>query len=334
VEPSYRKHLEDRKRRTLIMNGAILDSAFSQNLLSIVFLNTPDGISAFGDALAARWPALIDMGATYGTAFIDSTRPDVGLARGEGANLVTVSMVARLTEVLSWIDLSKIHPTLVQAIQRGVLTLFEGALFLRFPANDVGRNLGKYCVNEQGEIQVFCYPEDDPILAYLRQKHGVNYFEARSSNITGSPEEPFAPGAVEYACAIAAPIVAVSSFEALEAQIIDQALYKQGLINQMRRKRFGSFPIIRFAEHKGEPSERPVVAITRAGNTSPDTLTRYVKGVSPEALVVYEEEKRGHARHEYESPYTDPKDIQKDLIRAAREVNVFDVEENAEEILP
>jgi hypothetical protein len=334
VEPSYRKHLEDRKRRTLIMNGAILDSAFSQNLLSIVFLNTPDGISAFGDALAARWPALIDMGATYGTAFIDSTRPDVGLARGEGANLVTVSMVARLTEVLSWIDLSKIHPTLVQAIQRGVLTLFEGALFLRFPANDVGRNLGKYCVNEQGEIQVFCYPEDDPILAYLRQKHGVNYFEARSSNITGSPEEPFAPGAVEYACAIAAPIVAVSSFEALEAQIIDQALYKQGLINQMRRKRFGSFPIIRFAEHKGEPSERLVVAITRAGNTSPDTLTRYVKGVSPEALVVYEEEKRGHARHEYESPYTDPKDIQKDLIRAAREVNVFDVEENAEEILP
>lgn len=330
MEPSYRKHLEDRKRRTLIMNGAILDSALSQNLLSIVFLNTPEGISAFGDALAAKWPALIDMGATYGTAFIDSTRPDVGLARGEGANLVTVSMVARLSEVLNWLDLSKIHPILARAVQRGVLSLFEGALFLRFPANDAGRNLGKYCVNEQGEIQVFCYPDDDPILAYLRQTHGINYYEVRSSNITGSPEEPFAPGAVEYACAIAAPVVAVSSFEALEAQIIDQALHKQGLINQMRRKRFGSFPIVRFAEQKGDASERPVVAITRAGNTSPDTLTRYVKGVFPEALVVYEEEKRSHTRHEYESPYTDPKDIQKDLIRAARDVSVFDVEEDAQ----
>jgi hypothetical protein len=101
----------------------------------------------------------------------------------------------------------------------------------------------------------------------------------------------------------------------------------------MRRKRFGSFPIVRFAEHRDDASVRPVVAITRAGNTSPDTLTRYVKGVFPEALVVYEEEKRGHMRHEYESPFTDPKDIQKDLIRAARDLSVFELDENTEEVL-
>jgi hypothetical protein len=324
MDQSYRKHLEDRKRRTFIMNGAIMDSAFSQTLLRIVFLSSPEGISAFGDALAAKWPALIDMGATYGTAFLDSTRPDVGAARGEGDTLVTVSMVARLSDAIRWIDMDKMHPILVRQIEQGILSQFQGTVFLRFPANEAGRNLGKHCINEQGEIQVFFYPEDDPVLHYLTQTHGINYFEVRSSNITGRPEEPFAPGAVEYACAIAAPIVAVSSFEALEAQMIDQALYKEGLVVQMRRKRFGSFPIVRLGGYGGDPTGPLIVSITRAGNTSPETLTRYVKGCLPEAMVVYEEEKRGHTRHEYESPYTDALAIQEDLIRAALDVTVFD----------
>lgn len=327
MEPSYQKHLEDRKRRTLIMNGAILDSALSQNLLSIVFLNSPEGISALGDAMAAGWPVLIDMGATYGTSFIDATRPVVGAARGEGADgqkMVTVSLVSTLNNMLQWIDMSKVHPVLLKHIERGVLSLLEGTLFVRFPANDAGRSLGQHCINEQGEIQVFCYPESNPLMQYLMNTHGIRYFEARSSNITGSPEEPFAPGAVEYACAIASPVVAVSSFEALEAQIIDQALHKQKLINQMRRKRFGSFPIIRFGEYGGNPEAPLVVSITRAGNTSPDTLSRLVKGCFPEAMVMYDEEKKaGHSRHEYESPYSDPREIQKDLIRAASDVSVF-----------
>lgn len=326
MEQNYRRHLEDRKRRTLIMNGAILNSALTPNLLSIVFLNSPEGISAFGDAIAARWPALLDMGATYGTAFVDSTRPDVGLARGEGEKLVTVSMVARLSAALNWINMDKLHPQVADKIRAGILNLFQGAIFVRFPANAAGRNLGQHCINEQGEIQVFCYPEDNPVLGYLSRAHDIHYFEVRSSNITGSPEEPFAPGAVEYACAIAAPVVAVSSFEALEAQIIDQALYKQNLITHMRRKRFGSFPIIQLGEHTGTPDEVPTITITRAGNTSPATLIRFVKGCFPEAEVIYSEAKTAHFRHEYESPYHDPYQIQQDLIRAASDVSVFSLE--------
>ncbi|MFN8448302.1 MAG: hypothetical protein U0521_06860 [Anaerolineae bacterium] len=127
-------------------------------------------------------------------------------------------------------------------------------MFVRFPANDAGRALGKHCVNEDGEIQVMLFPESDPILNYLRDTYGIRYYEVRSSNISGSPEEPFAPGAVEYACAIAAPVVAVRSFEALEAQIIDQALFKQNLISVMRRKRFGSFPIVRLPQLNNPPT--------------------------------------------------------------------------------
>src|SRR3982751_2671751 len=76
--PSYHKHLEDRKRRTLVMTGAVANSALSQSLLRVVFLDNPEGIAAFGDAIAANWPALIDLGATYGTAFLDSVRAVVG----------------------------------------------------------------------------------------------------------------------------------------------------------------------------------------------------------------------------------------------------------------
>ncbi len=321
----YRQHLSDRKRQTLIMNGAVLNSALSHSLLRIVFLDSPEGIAAFGDALAAGWPALLDMGATYGTAFQDAIRADVGSARHEAGDLVTVSMVARMDDALGWMDRGAIHPKLLAQIEAGALKLLQKVVFVRFPANDAGRSLGKHCVNEDGEIQVMLFPDGDSILNYLRQTYGMNYYEVRSSNISGSPEEPFAPGAVEYACAIAAPVVAVRSFEALEAQIIDQALFKQNLISVMRRKRFGSFPIVRIPQ-MGNPDDPPIVPIVRAGNTSPETVSRLLKGVFPDALAVHVEEKQAHQRHEYESPYKDAANIQADLMRASIEVGVPDIE--------
>lgn len=322
IQSDYRKHFEDRKRRTLIMNGAVVNSALSQSLLKIAFLNEPEGVAAFGDALAAGWPVLLDMGATYGTAFVDAVRPDVGMARGESGQMVTVSMVARLSDALEWIDKSRLHPAVTQAIEAGGLQLLRSVLFVRFPANETGLALGKHCVNEDGEIQVFCCPEDDPVLHYLRTTHNIRYFDVRSSNITGNPEEPFAPGAVEYACAIAAPIVAVHSLAALEAQIIDQAMHKNGLLRQMRRKRFGSFPIVRLSQTDVDTTLPPILSIVRSGNTTPETVTRLVVGAFPGARVLYVEEKRSHQRHEYESPCTEPLAIQRDLIRAARETAV------------
>ena len=322
----YRQHLDDRKRQTLIMNGAVVNSALSHSLLKIVFLDNPVGIAAFGDALAAGWPALLDMGATYGTAFQDSIRADVGAARNESGELVTVSMVARMSEALKWIDFDAIHPALRERIQAGALSLLQKVAFVRFPANEAGRALGQHCVNADGEIQVMLYPEDDRILNYINYSYNLRYYEVRSSNISGSPEEPFAPGAVEYACAIAAPVVAVRSFAALEAQIIDQALYKQGLMSVMRRKRFGSFPIVRIP--RGDTADRPIVPLVRAGNTSPETIAMLLRGVFPDALTIYSEEKFGHRRHEYESPFDDPQAIQADLLRASIEVDVPDPDED------
>ncbi|MEP7291801.1 MAG: hypothetical protein ABI835_08450 [Chloroflexota bacterium] len=323
MNPNYRQHLSDRKRQTLITNGAVVNSALSHALLRVVFLDSAEGIAAFGDALAAGWPALLDMGATYGTAFQDSIRADVGAARHEAGELVTVSMVARMSDALTWMDESALHPRLLAEIKAGALEALQKVVFVRFPANDTGRALGRHCVNADGEIQVMLFPEDDPILCYLRDTYHLNYYEVRSSNISGSPEEPFAPGAVEYACAIAAPIVAVRSFAALEAQMIDQALYKQGLISVMRRKRFGSFPIVRFPRSEG--TERPAIPLVRAGNTSPDTVARLVKGCFPDALMIYAEEKTTFKRHEYESPFETPHEIQMDLLRASIEVNAEDV---------
>lgn len=322
--PSYRQHLDDRKRKTLIMNGAVLNSALSHSLLRIVFLDSPEGVAAFGDALAAGWPALLDMGGTYGTAFQDSIRADVGAARREVGDLVTVSMIAKANEALRWMDESGIHPTLLKGIQAGALDYLQKVVFVRFPANDTGRALGKHCVNADGDIQVMFFPDDDPILSYLQTTYDLHYYEVRSSNISGNPEEPFAPGAVEYACAIAAPVVAVRSFAALEAQIIDQALYKQNIIPAMRRKRFGSFPIVRFARVT-DPTATPTISIVRAGNTSPDTVAKLVKGCFPEANILYTEEKQTFKRHEYESPYSEPDRIQADLLRASIEVGVPDV---------
>lgn len=323
----YRKHLDDRKRQTLIMNGAVMNSALSHSLLKIVFLDAPDGIAAFCDAIAAGWPALLDMGATYGTAFPDAIRADVGAARNETGGLVTVSMVARMKDVMQWIDFDAMHPALRERIQAGALSLLQKVAFIRFPANEAGRALGEHNVNADGEIQVMLYPEDDRILSYLSYSYDMRYYEVRSSNISGSPEEPFAPGAVEYACAIAAPVVAVRSYAALEAQIIDQALYKQGLVNAMRRKRFGSFPIVRIPRG-GEVADRPVVPLVRAGNTSPETMALLLGGCFPGSLTIHSEEKFGHRRHEYESPFEDPQAIYDDLIRATVEVEAVDPDED------
>lgn len=319
----YRKHLDDRKRNTLIMSGAVVNSALSHSLLKVVFLDSPTGIAAFGNAIAAGWPALLDMGATYATAFQDAIRADVGAARNEAGELVTVSMVARMSDALQWMDTDTIHPALLARIQAGALAHLQKALFVRFPANDAGRQLGQHCVNADGEIQVMIYPEDDRILNYLNYSFDLRYFEVRSSNISGSPEEPFAPGAVEYACAIAAPVVAVRSIAALEAQMIDQALFKQNLVSVMRRKRFGSFPIIRLP--RGSEGERPLIPLVRAGNTSPETLARLLHGCFPDALMIHIEEKSAHKRHEYESPFDDPAEIHADLLRASTEVEVPDI---------
>src|SRR6185295_10898912 len=106
---NYRQHLDDRKRKTLIMNGAVLNSALSHSLLRIVFLDTPDGVAAFGDALAAGWPALLDMG-----------------------DLVTVSMIAKANEALSWMDESALHPTLLAGIKAGALDYLQRVVFVRF----------------------------------------------------------------------------------------------------------------------------------------------------------------------------------------------------------
>lgn len=325
ISRGYRKHLEDRKRRTLIMNGTVVESALSRSLLRMVYMNTPEGIATLGDTIAAGWPALLDMGATYGTAFLDPVRPDVGAARRESGNLVTVSLIACLDEALTWMDQDRMHPVMLDYIQQGVFSLFQKVFFVRFPANALGRSLGNYCVNEEGEIQVMFFPREDALLTYLREAHHIHYFEVRSSNITGLPEEPFAPGAVDYACSIAAPVVAVSSVQALETQMVDQALYKQGFVSLMRRKRFGSFPIIQLPTRPADKSTTPpTVLITRAGNTTPETVSRLLKSCMPEIDVVYSEEKHGHARREYKSPYDDAEAIQHDLIRAASDTEALD----------
>jgi hypothetical protein len=319
MKSNYEQHLEDRKRRTMILNGAVLNSAYANTLLKIVFLDETSGISQFCDAITNGWPALIDLGATYGTAFIDSARSQVGFARGEGPNLVTVSMVSRMSSMLQWMDQDRIHPTIRASIQQGALDFFRQIAFVRFPANDAGRCLGEHCVNNAGEIQVTCRPEDDPVLVYLEDAHNLTYYEVRSSNITGNPEEPFAPGAVDYACSIAAPVVAVRSWAALEAQIIDQVLHKHGLNKLMRRQCVGSFPIFHLPAWDGNPDSPAVVEIVRSGNTAPETLLQLGRGCFPGATIRHMEEKSTNFRTPYLSAFSDPASIQADLMRAQNE---------------
>src|SRR5690348_13899267 len=126
---AYSQHLDDRKRKTLIMNGAVVNSAYSHSLLRVVFLDSAEGIASFGDALAAGWPVLLDMGATYGTSFQDSIRATVGAARNESGQLVTVSMIARLSDALQWLDRSAIHPTLLKRIEDGAFKMLQKVVF-------------------------------------------------------------------------------------------------------------------------------------------------------------------------------------------------------------
>jgi hypothetical protein len=107
--------------------------------------------------------------------------------------------------------------------------------------------------------------------------------------------------------------------------MIDQALYKQGLVNQMRRKRFGSLPILHLPSID-EADSVPVIRIVRSGNTAPETLIRLVKGFFPNVEVEHVEEKHGIPRVEYSSPHTDPRAIVMDLLRATRDVTPTDLQ--------
>jgi len=255
----------------------------------IVFLDTEQGVSEVGDAIAQGWPVVTDYGSTYGTAFPPQIRDAIATARGEVEPLATVSIVTFRDVAYGWMDTSRIHPHILSALNEGKFDILTGVSFMRFACNDKCEEaLGHHYVNSNKEVQVFIVPDNDALMAYLRKDHNLSYIAVRSSNVTGQQEEAFANGAVKYAQAIGAPILAVRSLESFSAQIEDERLVKEKQFENLQRKRYGSQPIISLSSS----DEPPVVTLVRAGNTDPSTLQKLLSNiVSNEIGFVFVPEK-------------------------------------------
>ena len=276
----------------------------------IAFLDLPQGVARAATAIADGQPVVTDYGATYGTAFSTSIREEVALARGERAPLEVVSVVSTQRQVYDWLDESKLHPDLHQSIQVGKLGILEGVAFVRFPANDQAKQqVGSYCINAKGEIQVFMVPESDPLMRCLREQHNISHIAVRSSNITGFPEEPYVDGAMKYASQIGAPLFIVRKLASFKAQ------FKKG--DEIDRPRVGSQPILRLPMLGDEKQ----IEVVRTGNTSFDTLERLMAEFTIAGFKIVDkpEKKAPPTRRTYQvdPSITDPHQIKIELLRAS-----------------
>ena len=136
---NYHQHLDDRKRKTLIMNGAVVNSAYSHSLLRVVFLDSAEGIAAFGDALAAGWPALLDMGANlrHGVSGFD---PRDGRRCPQRIGSVGDGLDDRTAERRAAVDgqRARFIPTLLKRIEDGAFRTLQKVVFVRFPGERGG----------------------------------------------------------------------------------------------------------------------------------------------------------------------------------------------------
>jgi len=257
--------------------------------VKIVFLDTLQGVSEVGDAIARGWPVVTDYGATYGTAFPPDIREAVATARGETLPLATVSIVTFRDVAYRWMDTGRIHPHLVEALNDGRFDILTGISFIRFACTrECQRSLGHHYINDHREVQVFIVPDNDPLMSYLKTDHNLSYIAVRSSNITGRQEEAFAPGAAKYAKEIGAPIMAVRSLAAYQAQKKDEKLVGNQLYDRLQRKRYGSQPIISLST----VDQPPAITLVRAGNTDPATFQRLMSGIVSDKIgFIYVPEK-------------------------------------------
>jgi hypothetical protein len=298
------------------------DAAHALALPRALFANDPRAIQEAGDAVAAGWPVLLDLGSTYGTIFRDDIRQDVAHARGEMGALSTVSVIARREDAMQWIDEDRLHPAISRALHGDKGALLERVGLFRFPANAAGRALGKHVVNEDGDIQMYFAKDDDPLMAYLREAHGIIALDMVAPHLASQPDEPFAPGALAYGYEIASPIVLIRSEASLVEQIDDQLWLDLRQLKDMKRQRVGAFPIVKLPSVNDIVLDMPVVRLLRAGSTHANTMKHFVHGVFPQAAFRYEEAAPAKRRMEYESPRTTAAAIAADLLRASRWTDV------------
>ncbi|MFA5828814.1 MAG: hypothetical protein WC841_05675 [Candidatus Shapirobacteria bacterium] len=296
--------------------GGELPSKTSEFAPKIVFMDTPQGVAEVGDALAMGWPVITDYGATYGTTFPPHIREAVALARGEVEPLPTVSIVTFRDVAYGWMDTSRIHPDIVKSLNAGKFDILNGIAFMRYSCNDVcQKTLGRHYVNAKQEVQVFIVEDVDPLMSYLRREHRLAYIAVRSSNVTGQQEEAFPGGALKYAASIGSPILAVRTVASLTVQQEDEQNVRENLYDKLKRKRYGSQPIVTLSS----VDEPPAITLTRAGNTDPATLQRLMADIIADGIgFVYIPEKVTNFTRPMYAAGDDvrtPQDIRQSLLR-------------------
>jgi hypothetical protein len=280
-------------------------AATKNRLPKVYYQNNPVHLSEICLAISKGWPVVVDYGSTFGTSFIPHVRKKIAQLRQEALPLRTVSLITTYRTASKWVDYARIHPKYIPHIKHNILSRLKGIAFIRFPANpETIKQLGKYFINDQGEVQVFLVPENEPLMKHLRQKHHIPFIAVRSSNLENQPEEYTPHGAYTYACQIKSPLI---------AYINESSPQKKNIL-----KRFGSQPIVKIPS---DNTPGPLILV-RSSNTHPDAIKNLLIETVSEVGFLHQEEKQRPIRDSY-NPIPEikgkitPHKIKKSLLKAS-----------------
>lgn len=249
--------------------------------------------------------ALVYYGATYGIAFSGTQRELVATLRKETRNpLPTVSIVTGHDTAKSWVNRKLIHPKISEAIDQGILHTIEDICFVNYPAGLAAQQHLHTCsINPQREIQPFIVSYPNPLINNL-SIFEQNHYLVRSGNFEGEQETSYLESAIKFA-------------EQTGLALIVHSLYETILSDSTRLRR-GSQPIIRLPQ---VGDENPLIQITRAGNTHPDTLKALLQPFQELGFPILANEAKAtsFSREVYKAPetITDPKRLRLHLLQVS-----------------
>jgi len=225
-----------------------------------------------------------DFSSTYGIMFLDGAREKVKEAKGEKQNK-PVSVAARLSDSLNWIDWQQVHSYFRD--HERVATLGQKLTdvgFLRFPVNGEGARISKYSI-DSGQMQVIPKPENDPILTLLLNRYGIKAYLLTSLNPHGQLERYQPDLAFSFTKEIKARAFVLNTND------FRGALDGEPYIDTRRKK--GSVPIIQLPRiNDVNPyTKTPIITIVRSANTHPYSIERAIKEVFPHVALRYIPEK-------------------------------------------
>lgn len=266
--------------------------------VSVVTLDTPEGRARALASLTAKKIIVAHFGCTNGTVTAVGDREEAATKRQERRDkpLAISSVFAPADVAFQMYPVGEDAMRFFHAIERMTNIGFvrhrydPRSLALNRASAQYKKDLEKYCVNKQGEIQVFPMREFPLADAYAQEHPYEPFLAVRSANVEGKQEQATLSGAISLSRKMELDEVfwlsEASRLQAEHDQEIQMAnglsvdlegfaVGNYGSYEEMTQKRWGSVPIISIGTNSAD------FTIERIGNVHPETMVHILTDMSP-----------------------------------------------------